>query len=629
MTTSTRDRGAVLPIVALALPVLMVMVAFAVDLGQQRSARRTMQARADIIALDMARLADGRTLQEILDGDDTHDSAVVALAASAARNNVPLAQIDDPEWGTWSEASGFVESTVPTSIPTAVHITARETTDYTFRPGTGNVVRDAIAMRGALPDDDGGDGGTDGGTDTGGTDTGGTDTGGTDTGGTDTGGTDTGGTDGCIPGDCPDPELAVKKFAGFSIGSFGARISLAQGEFYDQTISPILGDPGSVDALSYQGLSAATVRLWDVGAELDLVTTDEVLNTAVRVDDLMLATARVLRRSSDPDSLASASVLELMAATPETQALPPIVLGDTVVTAGQGGEDAAAGSTVDVLRIVRAAAYLSQCDDPTDISTCSGVNVPTLSTTLPLLSTTGSLRIIQGPASAYGPIGTSARNSQLSTTLGARLGGQYVGTCVPSLANGFCLLNDNVTGAVDAEVTVNATVDLANGEGTITDIRCGNPLGLDVHTTTGLYDVTLDVVVKFGQRGVLGGLIGPTIGTLHLVGTTQVINAGEPITFTVPPDELNVTTKEAGGGNIGLSTVGLATPDGTGVIGTLDTLGIVTSVSDIVANHVNQILVDIDEDILGLTADSLGVNIVGADVTAQRIDCFETVILVG
>ncbi len=57
MSGSHRDRGATLPIVALLLPVLILMPAFAVDLGRQRSSRRTMQARADVIALAHAVLS--------------------------------------------------------------------------------------------------------------------------------------------------------------------------------------------------------------------------------------------------------------------------------------------------------------------------------------------------------------------------------------------------------------------------------------------------------------------------------------------------------------------------------------------------------------------------------------------
>src|SRR5688500_5676316 len=98
MTINGRDRGATLPLVALLLPVLMLMTAFAIDLGRQRSSRRTMQARADIIALDMARLADGRTETEILAGNLEQLPADVALIQSAARNNVTVAKIE-VDWG--------------------------------------------------------------------------------------------------------------------------------------------------------------------------------------------------------------------------------------------------------------------------------------------------------------------------------------------------------------------------------------------------------------------------------------------------------------------------------------------------------------------------------------------------
>ena len=69
------DRGATLPILAVTLPVLILMTAFAVDLGRQRMDRRTMQARADVVSLDLLRLADGRTEHE----------RIVMLASSESR----------------------------------------------------------------------------------------------------------------------------------------------------------------------------------------------------------------------------------------------------------------------------------------------------------------------------------------------------------------------------------------------------------------------------------------------------------------------------------------------------------------------------------------------------------------
>jgi uncharacterized membrane protein len=565
-----RDRGATLPIVALLLPVLILMTAFAVDLGRQRSSRRTMQARADVIALDLVRLTDERTLSLIVAGDATHDSAAVALAASAARNSLPLAQIDPIEWGTFTAASGFIPTSVGSAIPTAVRVTTKETTKYFFQPGAGNVRRQAIATTGDVP------------------------------------------------------------MAGFSIGSFGAAISASQAGLLNSTLTPIFGNPVGVNALSYQGLALATVSVQDVGTELGLVTPNEVLNTSVTASQMMLATAAVLRRKGDANSLAAASVLEGMAATPQTQSLPPRSLGG-IVTASQGGESAALGSTIDALSIVQAAGYISQCTDPNNVATCSGFAIPTLSTSLPLLSTTGNLKIVQAPVSAYGPaLTTSARNSQISVTYGSVIGAQGVGNCVPTLANLLCVLNGLLVGAVDAKVTVNATLKIADGRGTISAIDCGTPLGLDILTTTGLYDVNLDIVVEFGRRGTLGGLLGPTIGSLHLQAITSQTNTSQTIMFDVPPDVFNVTTKQAGAGSVGLSTLALSTVGGTGVLGTLGTLGIDQTTGQVISSFVNPLLVQLDSQVLGPLTDVLGVNVIGADLTPQRIDCNNTTIsLVG
>ena len=565
MSVAQRERGATLVIVAMLLPVLILMTAFAVDLGRQRASRRTMQARADIVALDMVRLADGRTITEIIAGDGTHASEAAALSESASRNSIPLSQIGPVEWGTWTAVSAFIPTAIGTAIPNAVRITTSETTDYFFQPGSGDVTRQAVATSGQDP------------------------------------------------------------MAGFSIGSFGASLSAENAGLLNSLLTPLLGSPAGVNVLSYQGLATATLGVGDLATELGFVTPEEAFTGSVTASEMMLATAEVLRRNSDSNSLASAAVLDSMAATPQTQALPPMTLGD-IVDASSGGESSALASTIDALSIVQAAAFLAQCTDPTDLSSCSGLVVPSLSTSLPLLSTSGSLKVIQAPAAAFGPVGTSARNSQVTATLGTVVGAQYVGNCVPKLSNAFCLLSGLLVGAVDAKVTLSATLTLADGTGTISAIDCGDPLGLDVLTTTGLYDVSVDVVIEFGRRGVLGGALGPLIGSLHLVGSTSQANTGQTIGFDVPPDVYNVTTKQAGSGSVGLSTLSLSTVGGTGVLSTLGTLGINQTVGQVTTSFVNPLLSVLDTQVLGPLTDVVGINVVGADLTAQAIECDSTIL---
>lgn len=564
MSGERRERGATLVIVAMLLPVLILMTSFAVDLGRQRASRRTMQARADIVSLDMILLADGRTITEITAGDASHATAAAALSQSASRNEIPLSQIGPVEWGTWTTGSGFIPTAIGSAIPNAVRITTTETTKYFFQPGSGGVTRKAVATTGS------------------------------------------------------------DAMAGFSIGSFGASLSADNAGLLNSVLTPILGSPAGINVLSYQGLATATLGVGDLATELGLVTPNEAFTTSVSSSQMMLATATVLRRKGDANSLASATALETMAITPQTQALPLMTLGQIVET-HTGGEASALAGTIDALSVVQAAAFLAQCTDPNNLATCAGLAIPTLTTSLPLLTTSGSLKVIQAPAAAYGPVGTSARNSQVTATIGTVVGAQYVGNCVPKLSNLFCLLSGLLVGAVDASVTINATLTLADGTGTISAIDCGSPLGLDLLTTTGLYGLTLDVVVEFGRRGVLGGVLGPLLGNLHLVGSTNQTNTGQTIGFDVPPDVLGTTTKQAGAGTIGLSTLSLSTVGGTGVLGTLGTLGINKTVSQVLSTLVNPLLTVLDTQVLGPLTDVVGVNVVGADLTAQAIDCDDTI----
>jgi uncharacterized membrane protein len=148
MTAVRRDRGATLPIVALLLPVLILMTAFAVDLGRLRSSRRTMQARADIVSLDLVRLADGRTEDQITgvdaSGGTTPALYEAAIQQSADRNDVARSALTI-EWGTWN-GTAFVQ-TLGNAVPNAVEVTARETTSYFFQPGSGSVTRTAVGTR--------------------------------------------------------------------------------------------------------------------------------------------------------------------------------------------------------------------------------------------------------------------------------------------------------------------------------------------------------------------------------------------------------------------------------------------------------------------------------------------------
>lgn len=565
-TRRDSSRGAVVPIVALLLPVFLIITAMAVDLGRQRNDRRTMQSAADVIALDMARLANGRTIDEIAVGDIENPPTETALQASSDRNDIARSKVE-LQWGLTDATGNFTPLFLGTDIPDTAQITTRDVTDYFFQPGSGDVERVARAQYGA------------------------------------------------------------DALAGFKVGSFGATVDPAQGGLLNSLITPLLGNPVGIDALSYQGLAGAEVNIFELGNELGLLTPNEVLGTTVSFDDVLLASADVLERNGDS---ANATLLR-NSITTEIENMD-VQLGQ-FVEADSGGEGPGMSADLNVLGMITGTALAAQCTpDPAGFDDCSGLSVPQVTANAALLSAGGSLKVIQGPQYAYGRVNEAiARTGQVQLSLQSVVGSQAVGNCVPTLANLLCVLNGLLVGAVDATVSIDLDVTLAGGLNTLTDIVCTDPTfeSMTVNTNTNLYEVATTVRVEFGRRGVLGGLLGPTIGTMTLTGNTSAPPTPDAETFTVPPDVLGVTTRSTGAGTIGLSGLSLSS-SGTGVLGTLGNLGINQTVGSVTTNLVNPLLSQIDTQILGPLTQLLGANVTGSDLTPERIDCnFGNVQLVG
>ena len=83
------ERGAVVPMVAIMLTVLMISAAFAVDLGKQRVVRQDMQALADVVA--------ALTREGVIEGAPTSKKAMRAIQTAFdiwhAESGRPMMQI--------------------------------------------------------------------------------------------------------------------------------------------------------------------------------------------------------------------------------------------------------------------------------------------------------------------------------------------------------------------------------------------------------------------------------------------------------------------------------------------------------------------------------------------------------
>jgi uncharacterized membrane protein len=146
LTRGRRDeRGAVAVFLAVTVSLLVIVGAFAVDLGMQRVVRRDMQALADVVALDLARELDGRTTAQLAP-QVVASSSSSALARSLAGNRTTLGD-NRAVVATWGFLNGgaFTPSTSG-QVPTAVKVSAGADIGFSFTSGRGAATRTAYAQ---------------------------------------------------------------------------------------------------------------------------------------------------------------------------------------------------------------------------------------------------------------------------------------------------------------------------------------------------------------------------------------------------------------------------------------------------------------------------------------------------
>lgn len=136
-----RDEvGAVAVVVGAISLVLVLIAAFAVDIGMQRVARRDMQSLSDVVSLDLVRELDGRTVAQL-------DPLMPALAqAAGGRNDSTVG--DPPTFEVVLgelDATGIFQPLTGTKVPSAVKVTSSTSVDFSFTSGRGGANRSAIA----------------------------------------------------------------------------------------------------------------------------------------------------------------------------------------------------------------------------------------------------------------------------------------------------------------------------------------------------------------------------------------------------------------------------------------------------------------------------------------------------
>ena len=294
----------------------------------------------------------------------------------------------------------------------------------------------------------------------------------------------------------------VREDAGFSIGSSLARVDgTVQSPILNRILERLLGaSSGSftVDAVGYQGLSAASVTLGDLQGELGLGTVDELLDANLSVKNLLTATGTVL----DNQGVLAAAQVNQMAAAASGSTM--IRLRD-MITVDQGMGEAAAAASINVLQLISGSAQLANKDTFLSVPN-AGINVP-----VPGVGSTGNslgLKVIEPPQFYFGPVGGSRTTSQVELTF------------TPTIDVGLSLPLP-VGNLVKATGTLPVKVVAAGATGTLSDVICSGPgqgitVGVDTESVTTSASGTVDLKLV---------LDGAAAGTVNVQGTVTGANA--------------------------------------------------------------------------------------------------------
>lgn len=557
------QRGAILPMVALLLAVLVPSSAIAVDLGMQRVVRRDMQALADVVALDTVRLLDGRTAAQIQVGYGGQPTLANAVQRSVARNadtvlghepvvSATLVHLNTATGELDRLSGGVVREVTGSEVPNAVQITARGAVDFAFAPGSGVAVRGAVAT--------------------------------------------------------------AASSACFRIGSYAVGVDTDQAEFLNALLPALLNTTAINGTLAgYQGLAATNVTLLDlVGVpSLGVGTPDELLALeGITLNEFYAAVATVLQRNGGPAvALTLLQTLSTNANLTETIAIADL-LG--ITTAGA----AALAAGFNVLDLVTGAAYLANGDNT--------LLVPGLAVALPVLNTGAqvSLKVMETPRPACGEVGAKASTGQIDLTvngtladmnLNLLLGQFHVSTAVQThilLAAAEGELTNIVCGAATLPATAEG-IDVQVSSGLVSTVTVSAPIRITatlVIPLVGTVEVDLTVTATLGTtNGMSPGTVSfrhppDAYGAAKRFGSAAVLPS-----FATPSLPVGVKVK--------LTTIlGTTQVDLSAISGLL---GALTSVVGSAVGTLNSALVPQLNGLLSTLTDGLGVSLGGADVFAM------------
>ncbi len=337
-------------------------------------------------------------------------------------------------------------------------------------------------------------------------------------------------------------------------------------------LSGILGDALGVSVLSYTGLVGSQVTLGALAASLGVGTADELLATEVTVGQLYAAVAHAVSNDDDPgnDGAGNALSASVLQAIQANASLHSLRIGQILSLAPS--DDAALESTVDVLDLVTASAYVANGDNALAIP---GATLPA--------GVTASLYVVEAPRLACGR--GVAETSQLRLVLEQTL---------PVVS----ALNLQV-----ASVKLEVSLDLAKARGGVASVSCTDGVASGLQAR-----IDQATLVHLGTR--------LDVKLLGLPVTSATIPAGVPATgsggtYAVAlPQYYDEVFHVPGSGTVGIPQVSAAQLSALGI-----NLGAVGSLVVAVVNPALQALSGVITNVL---TPLLGLRIAGVDVFPVR-----------
>ncbi|MDP3968466.1 MAG: pilus assembly protein TadG-related protein [Nocardioides sp.] len=366
MRAARREDGAAAMMTAILMVVIVGMTSFAVDLGMQRVVRSDMQALADVVALDTARLIDGRNAGQIRSGAGGPMSLDQARKRSLQRNQDGLGTVDDGDVtaelvfvdaGPLGQVeprrlvSGALEPVPDGEVPHGVWVSAAGEVQFAFRAGSGGAQRSAMAQ--------------------------------------------------------------AQSVACFRLGSVTAGLSSEESKL----LNAVLGNALKVSSVGYDGLVGAQVSLAGLAAELGVGTAEALVGmTGVKVGDLYLAMARALQKEGG--EVADVTILQSIAAKVSSDLR---VNMDDLLNLSTGGA-AGLAAEIDALDLVMASAFAANGTNA--LKTGVIWNEPAISKGEVMLS------VVEVPQPGCGPAGSAKASTgqfQLATTIPFQPGAKVAG----------------------------------------------------------------------------------------------------------------------------------------------------------------------------------------------------------